>query len=235
MTTTSQLIADNLARVRERIADAAVSSSRKADEIQLVAVTKYVGPAESKALLDAGCVELGESRPQQLWEKAEEQSLASAHWHQIGHLQRNKVQRTLPLVTLIHSVDSLRLLKTIDRTATQLDRHIKVLLELNCSGDAKKHGLSGEGLKALLPELPNFEHVNVCGLMTMASRKGGVAVARSNFAALRELRDLVASECAPVAQLTELSMGMSHDFEEAIREGATIVRIGSLLFDGISP
>jgi pyridoxal phosphate enzyme (YggS family) len=226
-------IADNLIRVRERMANAAVSASRRPEEVQLVAVTKYVGPAEAAALLTAGCPLLGESRPQQLWDKAAEPSLADARWHMIGHLQRNKVRRTLPLVELIHSVDSLRLVKAIDDGASELGKTSRVLLEVNCSGDVEKHGLTADGLKELLPQLATLSHVEVCGLMTMAAREGDVRVAAENFAALRQLRDAVRDECPPQVRLTELSMGMSHDFEIAIREGATIVRVGSLLFEGI--
>ena len=226
-------LADNLTRVRERIAQAAESAGRTADAVQLVAVTKYVDADTTAALLAAGCHVLGESRPQQLQAKAIESSLAAANWHLVGHLQRNKVRATLPHVDLIHSVDSLRLLKSIDSIAQEQDRKARILLEINCSGDQEKHGMTSDGLKELLPELPQFQAVEVCGLMTMAAREGGEQVAGQNFAALRTLRDKVASECPPEVKLTELSMGMSHDFEIAIREGATIVRIGSLLLDGV--
>ncbi|MDZ4658820.1 MAG: YggS family pyridoxal phosphate-dependent enzyme [Bythopirellula sp.] len=227
---TAQLIADNLARVHERIADAAHSVGRSPDEVQLVAVSKYVGVAETAALLAAGCPILGESRPQQLWDKAAEPTLAGAQWHLIGHLQRNKVRRTVAVADLIHSVDSLRLLETINECAAELNRPTRVLLEVNCSGDAAKHGLSAEELRRILPEFPRLEHVTVCGLMTMAALEGGETVAATNFASLRELRDAVQPECPPGVTLSELSMGMSHDFEAAIREGATLVRVGSLLF-----
>src|SRR5262245_48700066 len=131
----SRIIADNLARVRERIASAAEGAGRSPDEVTLVAVSKYVGVAETAALLGAGCPVLGESRPQQLWEKASAPELSKAEWHLVGHLQRNKVHRTLPLVTLIHSVDSLRLLETINESAIEIGHAARVLLEVNCSGD----------------------------------------------------------------------------------------------------
>jgi PLP dependent protein len=233
MSDTAQIFADNLARVRERMASAAVSAGRSPEEVQLVAVSKYVGVAETAALLSAGCNILGESRPQQLWEKAAVPELQGAHWHLIGHLQRNKVRRTLPAVDLIHSVDSLRLLEVINETAIELNRPIRVLLEVNCSGESAKHGLTADELKMLLVELPRFDHVSVDGLMTMAALEGGENIASQNFAALRELRDDVQAECPAGVNITELSMGMSHDFEAAIREGATLVRIGSLLFEGL--
>ena len=233
MSDSAARIADNLVRVRERMADAAVSASRRPEEVQLVGVTKYVGPAEAAALLTAGCPQLGESRPQQLWDKAVEPSLADARWHMIGHLQRNKVRRTLPAVDLIHSVDSLRLVKAIDGVAREIGKRTRVLLEVNCSGDTEKHGLTADGLKELLSQLATLSHVEVCGLMTMAAREGDNRVAAKNFAALRQLRDAIRGDCPPQVRLAELSMGMSHDFEIAIREGATIVRVGSLLFEGI--
>ncbi|TWU20897.1 YggS family pyridoxal phosphate-dependent enzyme [Bythopirellula polymerisocia] len=235
MSLTVQLITDNLARVRERIAEAATSVNRDPGEIQLIGVSKYVGVAETAALLAAGCIDLGESRPQQLWEKAEAQELASARWHLVGHLQRNKVRRTLPVVELIHSVDSWRLLKAIDQCAEELGLTACVLLEVNCTGENAKHGLSADELRRLLPSLPELKHVSARGLMTMAALKGGLAVAENNFAALRELRDESLGECPLGVHLPELSMGMSQDFEAAIRAGATMVRVGSCLFDGVAP
>lgn len=226
-------IADNLDHVRERIQRAAESAGRSASEVQLVAVTKYADVEVTAALVRAGCDTLGESRPQQLWDKAEATGLENVCWHLIGHLQRNKVQRTLPLVQLIHSVDSPRLLRAIDKAAEHQQRRARVLLEVNCSGEAAKHGLTGDGLKELLTQLPMNPHVEVCGLMTMAAYEGGLETAGRNFATLRELRDMVGSECPPGTTLRELSMGMSNDFEVAIREGATMVRIGSLLFEGL--
>ena len=226
-------IGENLARVNERIASAAKSAGRDPSEVRLVGVTKYVGAAEAAALFAAGCPLLGESRPQQLWDKVANPTLAEAQWHMIGHLQRNKVRRTLPMAELIHSVDSLRLATTIDTVARELDQPARILLEVNCSGEAEKHGLTAEGLREILPQLAELTHVEVQGLMTMAARTGGESVAAKNFAALRRLRDDVASECPPRISLAELSMGMSHDFEVAIREGATIVRVGSLLFEGV--
>jgi len=233
MTNLDHKIAENLARVRQRIYQAAESAGRAADDVQLVAVTKYVDASLAAVLLAGGCQVLGESRPQQLWNKAADPQLNQARWHLIGHLQRNKVQRTLPLVDLIHSVDSPRLLQAIDIAAAEQDRSARVLLEINCSGDQAKHGLTADGLKEILAQLPTYSHVEVCGLMTMAARKGGASTAARNFAALRQLRDQVAPECPPDARLTELSMGMSQDFEAAIREGATLVRVGSLLFQGL--
>jgi PLP dependent protein len=233
MDPTTQRIADNVRRIQERMAAAALSVGGSPAGIQLVAVSKYVGVPQTAALIAAGCPILAESRPQQLWDKAAAPELAGVRWHLVGHLQRNKVRRTLPLVEMIHSVDSWRLLEEIDRTAGELGCSPQVLLEVNCSGEAAKHGLSPDGLRQLVADLPQLAHVKVCGLMTMAALAGGEGVAEQNFAALRELRDRAQRDCPPGVSLAELSMGMSHDFEAAIRQGATLVRIGSLLFAGV--
>jgi len=226
-------IAENVAHIRGRIADAAARSGRAASDITLVAVTKYVSAAEVRALVAAGCRELGESRPQQLWEKAAELADLPIQWHLIGHLQRNKVRRTLPLVAMIHSVDSPRLLAAIDADAGESPRPFPVLLEVNTSGETAKHGLQPGEVEPLLTELPRYRHVAVRGLMCMASLEGGPDAARRDFAALRQLRDRLRGRCPPGVALDELSMGMSGDFEIAIEEGATIVRVGSALFEAV--
>lgn len=229
----AQRIANNVAAVKQRIAEAAKRSGRDAADVCLVAVTKYVDTEATRAIYQAGCQDLGESRPQQLWSKAEALADIEARWHMVGHLQRNKVARTLPLVSLLHSMDSLRLARELEREAAKLDRTINVLLEVNISGDTAKHGFSPDDVEPALPELAQMAHVRVQGLMTMAHREGGVDVARADFSALRDLRDRLSNVCPQNVSLAQLSMGMSGDFEAAIAEGATIVRVGSVLFEGI--
>jgi hypothetical protein len=237
-------IADNLRRVRERIALAAESAGRGAEDIKLVGVTKYVGPREAAELVAAGCIDLGESRPQELWSKAAALEVdikrarvfipSVVRWHLVGHLQRNKVRRTLPLVSLNHSVDSERLLAAISEERAATDDYpppASVLLEVNTSGEPAKHGLAPDAVEPLLAAAPRYAHVAICGLMTMAALEGGTEVAARNFATLRELRDRLIPNAPDGVRLDELSMGMSGDFEVAIREGATIVRIGSLLWE----
>jgi pyridoxal phosphate enzyme (YggS family) len=228
-----QIIADNVARVRERIAAAASKAGRQPREIKLLAVSKYVDAATAAMLLDAGCTDLGESRPQELWAKAAAPELAGVHWHHVGRLQRNKVRRTLPLVELIHSVDSERLIAEIDEQAKALQLTPRVLLEVNCSGESAKQGLSADDARRLMSLMPRYSNVQVVGLMTMAALEGGLEAAYANFAALRKLRDELAKEAPAGVQLNDLSMGMSGDFEAAVAEGATIVRIGSMLFEGL--
>jgi pyridoxal phosphate enzyme (YggS family) len=230
MTDISARIAENLQAVGARIAAAAHVAGRAAEEVRLVAVTKYAGVAEARALIEAGCLDLGESRPQELWLKADAIADPRVRWHLVGHLQRNKVRRTLPLVSLIHSVDSLRLLATIDEESRTLDRVTPVLLEVNISADLAKHGFRPEEMPGIIAQLPEYPYVKVCGLMGMASLDGDLDSARGDFARLRQLRDPLQT----IHPLPELSMGMSGDLEAAIAEGATIVRIGSALFEGIS-
>jgi pyridoxal phosphate enzyme (YggS family) len=199
----------------------------------LVGVTKYVEPPLARMLVEAGLNTLGESRPQELWSKADALADLAVSWHLIGHLQRNKVRRTLPLWPVIHSADSLRLLEEISREAEALARPANVLLEVNVSGDHSKHGFQPAEIEPILSPIAKLPGVNVLGLMTMASLAGGADRAKRDFAALRELRDDLAKNCPEKIVLRELSMGMSGDFEVAIEEGATIVRVGSALFEGI--
>ena len=223
-------IAANLAHVHERIAVAARRSNRRPDSVRLVAVSKYVDATMARELVKAGCRDLGEARPQALWRKAEELGAADIRWHLIGHLQTNKVRRTLPLISLIHAIDSEKLLDAVNAEAGLLGRRVSVLLEVNVSGEAAKHGFPPGAVGPLLGHAVSWPHLQIQGLMCMAALEGGTDVARRNFASLRELREQLAGNCPPEVSLSELSMGMSGDYEVAIEEGATIVRIGSALF-----
>ena len=228
-------IAANLQRVRERIAQAAERSGRSAESVTLVGVTKYLPTAATRVLADQGCLDLGESRPQSLWEKSADLADLPIRWHMIGHLQRNKVKRTLPLLSLLHSGDSLRLLEEVNGEAASLNRRLPVLIEVNISGDAAKHGFSPEEVEPALSQVAELTRLQVRGLMTMASLEGGADQARHDFAALRELRDRLRTVCPPSIRLDELSMGMSGDYEAAILEGATLIRVGSALCEGLDP
>jgi pyridoxal phosphate enzyme (YggS family) len=224
-------IAENVARVQGRIAAAAIRSGRTARDVALVAVTKYVSADLVRPLVAAGCCDLGESRPQQLWEKAAALVDLPIRWHLIGHLQRNKVRRTIPLVTMIHSIDSERLLQAVGEESPCL---VPVLLEVNVSGEAAKGGFTPERVASQLEQLAGIRNIRIRGLMCMAGLEGDLAAARRDFAALRQLRDRLRAACPAGASLNELSMGMSGDYEVAIEEGATIVRVGSALFEGVA-
>jgi len=225
-------IADNLNHVRVRIAAAASRSGRDPSAITLVAVTKYASSGSIAALIDAGCLDLGESRPQQLWQRAVEFADRGVRWHMIGHLQRNKVARTMPLVSLVHSCDSLRIAAAIDQAVEQASQQVDALLEVNISADPAKGGFAADEVAPALDQLAGLSRLRIRGLMAMAGKPDDAVAARADFRRLRELRDQLRANCPPSVGLDELSMGMSGDFEVAIEEGATIVRVGSALFEG---
>jgi pyridoxal phosphate enzyme (YggS family) len=223
----------NVGSVRERIAASAKRSGRSANDVTLVAVTKYVDATVTEALFQAGCEHLGENRPQVLWDKADVIGQPDLKWHLIGHLQRNKMARTAPITSLIHSVDSNRLLNSINSVGVDLGRPIHVLLEAKISGDEAKHGYDEPGLADALEYATSLKYVHVSGLMGMAGLGLEESETRQQFARLRELKEKYASQSSGNIDLKELSMGMSNDFEWAIEEGATIVRVGSLLLEGV--
>ena len=224
-------IQDNWMCVVEEVKDATRMAGRSPDSVTVIGVSKYVDEKTTQALFDAGCTQLGESRPQSLWQKADALGQPAAiRWHMIGHLQRNKVRRLLRFQPLIHSIDSERILHAIAEEATNQSQQIDVLLEVNISGDDAKTGFSPTQLPRVFESLP-LSGVVVKGLMAMAGWKTKPDEAKRHFEQTRELRDeLLQSSCQA---LPELSMGMSGDFREAIASGATMVRIGSRLFDGV--
>jgi len=226
-------IQQNLEAVRERMHSACERAGRPADCVRLVAVTKYAPAEAARQLVEAGCSDLGESRPQSLWKKAEELEDLSVRWHMIGHLQRNKARRTLPLVTMIHSLDSMRLIQAVDDECRAADQTVTGLLEVNISGDEAKHGFHPHELAQVVESWDPGCRIKLSGLMGMAGLESSSSEAQRQFAALRELRDQLQAVAPEGIELTELSIGMSNDFEEAIAEGATLVRIGSTLMEGV--
>ena len=233
MTEEQRTIANNIGRIRERIATAADRAGRSPENILLIAVTKYADVAQTRCVALAGLHDLGESRPQILWEKATSLASDSIRWHLVGHLQRNKVARTIAHTHLIHSVDSHRLLKEIERESSKVNRAADILLEVNISDDTNKHGFSPSDLDETLSLIADLQHIRVHGLMAMASREGGPTVAQKEFAAVRTLRDHLSENLPANISLNELSLGMSGDLEEAILEGATMVRVGRALFENL--
>jgi len=221
----------NLEEVDRRIGAACGRVGRRREEVVLVAVTKYTDVATARELYRLGVADLAESRPQELWKKAD--AVPQACWHLVGHLQRNKVADTLPRVCMIHSVDSFRLLEALEQEAARQQRRLDVLIEFNLSGDVTKHGFVKEQLPFVLQAMQGLKQVRVCGLMTMAGWGTDKETARPVFAALRELRNAIRPHVPPGHAVDQLSMGMTGDFEAAVEEGATMVRIGSALFEGL--
>ena len=227
-------VSERLVEIRERVAEACRQSGRQAADVRIIGVTKYGDIDAAREVLAAGCLDLGESRPQELWRKAT--ALANTRppprWHLIGHLQRNKVRRTLEVVHLIHTLDSLRLLTALDDEAALRGRVCDALVEVNLAADPGRTGVSPAQARQLVAMASRCRHVQIRGLMGMASMPEGGDI--SGHARRQIVLQMVAKlpqfRKLPADTLTELSMGMSGDYVEAILEGATMVRIGSALF-----
>lgn len=233
-----QRLRQNIAIVQERVESALAAAGRPSGTVKIVAVSKYVDAAMTWQLVEAGCLELGESRPQSIWDKhasfaTEHAQAAQVRWHMIGHMQRNKVARTLPMIEWLHSLDSLRLAETIHSEASKQSRRIKCLLEVNVTEDTTKTGLPLEQAEKALEQISQLLGIEVCGLMSMSTEGATAEQARREFERVRSLRDQLQSQLSGACDLRELSMGMSGDFEQAIAAGATMVRVGSVLFDGL--
>ncbi len=226
-----QRVGANWHQAVEEVRNAATLAGRSPQSIRIVGVTKYVDVATTAALIAAGCTDLGESRPQMLFDKATSLAGSAVCWHLIGPLQRNKVRRTLHVAHVIHSIDNFRLLEHVETVARELRKTPELLIEVNLSGDEAKHGFTPETLLSGSQVLVELTHAKLVGLMGMAGLHSDLAEAQREFASLRMLRDQLARRTG--LQLPELSMGMSGDFVQAIAEGATLVRIGSRLFEGL--
>lgn len=225
----SATIKASLAETRQAVNAACKRSGRAPESVQLVAVTKYADWQWVEALAAVHQV-FGENRPQQLAERRA--LLPNIQWHLIGQLQRNKVKLAVQNSAMIHSVDSDRLIQKIDSVGKELQQRPRVLLQINVSGEETKSGFEPTAIVENWTQVvTSCPHVDVVGLMTMAPATEDTALIRSVFRSLRQLRDDLLSKHGVV--LPELSMGMSGDFEIAIEEGATLVRIGSRLFDGL--
>jgi pyridoxal phosphate enzyme (YggS family) len=220
-------IATNLARVQERIAEAAGKSGRSPDDIELVAVSKTHSAEKVQAAAEAGQLLFGESRVQEA--RAKIPLLPSRlRWHFIGHLQKNKIRHALPLFELFHGIDSLVLAEDLHRIAGEDGMSPRVLLQVNVAGETSKHGFAPEALRRDLEALLSLGRLTIEGLMTIPPLAPEAEAARCHFVALRELRDELEGECN--VRLPRLSMGMSDDFPIAIEEGATLVRVGTAIF-----
>lgn len=246
---------ENVAGVRQAIADACARAGRDADGVTLVAVTKYVDLPVIQALLAAGVADIGENRVQQLTARAEELGALTGdwpgpapggrpdaarpaprpRWHMVGHLQRNKVKALLPHSSIVHSLDSARLAAEIERVAARLDTPVDALIEINVTGEASKFGVRPAELEAHIAALRPHSHVRLRGLMTMAPFDPDPEHARPHFARLRQLLERLRATGTVGPDCVHLSMGMSQDYAVAVEEGATLVRVGSALYEGFSP
>ena len=226
-----QRLEENVRAVRQRMELACQRVQRPVNAVRLVAVTKYAQPAWMRELFSLGELDWGENRPQQLASRAGEFP-ETVRWHLIGTLQRNKAQLAARHAAVVHSVDSVRLLETLEKQAATSQRTLPVLLEVNISGEAQKHGFTPAELLAVAGAPPATPHLSIEGLMTMAPHSDLPEESRGVFRGLRELRDSL-REQVPAWPLRDLSMGMSGDFEVAIEEGATLVRVGSALWEGL--
>lgn len=229
-------ISENLAEVHARIASACARSGRIVDAVTLVAVTKYADWPWVETLVSLGIRDLGESRPQQLLDRAEKLDPSqNIHWHLIGHLQRNKVRPILGKVFRFHSVDTFKLLDRMQLLAAEVHVSPHALLEVHLSGEATKDGFAITELESQWKSLLKLSPIQITGLMTMAPDTEDEDIIRGVFRSLRQLRDRLETLSEGKLHLPELSMGMSHDYEIAIEEGATLIRLGSRLFAGLKP
>ncbi len=239
-------LSDKLDEVRDRIAKACAQAKREVAEVTLVAVTKTAAPEQIREILQLGVGDLGESRVQMLAQRASQvnefhqrrlqhgdaEVAGKLRWHMIGHLQRNKVKQILPVVSLIHSVDSLRLAEELETAATKADRRLPVLMQINASEEVQKYGVAVGASVHLAEQIDSMPHLQLMGLMSMAPLSEDEAKIRHCFARTREIFEEMKWHKIGGSSFKHLSMGMSHDFEQAIAEGATMVRVGSALFGG---
>ena len=222
-------IAENLEQIRARIAKAAGKAGRDPADVTLVAVSKTVGVDVIRRAIEAGVTIFGESYLQEARTKIP-QITAPVRWDFIGHLQRNKVRHAVGLFEMIHSVDSLPLAQEINLAAGKRGKKARILVEVNVSGERTKSGIDPQGAGSLIQELMSLPHLSVEGLMTMAPYSDNPEDARPCFTALKRLQDALNERHGPALTLKELSMGMSSDFEVAVEEGSTMVRIGTAIF-----
>jgi pyridoxal phosphate enzyme (YggS family) len=226
-------IAENIAAVRERVGAGARRTGRSHEKIALMAVSKTQTPERIREAYDVGLRLFGENRVQEFAGKSGTLAdLRDAEWHMIGHLQTNKAGKAVELFDAVDSVDSVKLAEKLDAAARLLGKKLSVLIEVNVGGEAAKSGVAAGSreLEELLVAAPRFESLAFRGLMTVPPFTEDPRAARPYFRRLRELRDSIAARKLPAVAMEVLSMGMSHDFEVAIEEGSTCVRVGTAIF-----
>lgn len=223
-------IADNIRYVQDKIAQTAADYPEfAASDVKLVAVTKTLGTDKIKAAVDYGMRDLGENRVQEILEKYP-LFPADVRWHLIGHLQTNKVKYIVDKVYMIHSLDSIRLAEEIEKRAAAIDRVIPCLVQVNIADEDTKFGLKQEDAEDFIREMHHFPHIAVEGLMTIGPHVAEEETIRNVFRELRQLKEKLNNLALPAVKMRELSMGMSGDYPLAVREGATMVRVGTTIF-----
>ncbi|HFL1972647.1 MULTISPECIES: YggS family pyridoxal phosphate-dependent enzyme [Stenotrophomonas] len=223
-------IAANLITVRQRIADACARVGRDPASVRLLPVSKTVDDARIRMAVAAGCHELGENKVQEAQRKAETMADLGVHWSVIGHLQTNKARYVARFASEFQALDSLRVAEALQQRLQLEDRTLDVFVQVNTSAEPSKYGLEPDAVEAFVQQLPAFDRLHVRGLMTLAIFTPEVERVRACFVRLRELRDQLQRTAPPGLDLSQLSMGMSGDFEVAIEEGATVVRVGQAIF-----
>ena len=221
------LIAENLERVREQIAEAARKSNRSVEDVELVAISKTHEAEKVREAVEAGQTLFGESKIQEARIKIPELP-SNLRWHFVGHLQKNKIRHALPLFELIHSVDSLALAQDINRVAEEEGLHPRVLIEVNVAGEGSKFGFAPEKLRTDMESLLALPRLSILGLMCIPPIADEAEGSRKYFVELREVRDRIQAEFH--VDLAQLSMGMTQDYAVAVEEGATLVRVGTAIF-----
>jgi pyridoxal phosphate enzyme (YggS family) len=219
-----------LEQVRERIRKVCESCNRDADSVRLVAVSKTIPAGTVKEAIESGVRILGENYVQEAREKFDALIQYPVSWHFIGHLQSNKTKYAVRLFDLIHSVDSLKLARELDKQAKKVDKIQQILVQVNISEEDTKSGITADEAPRLISEISELENLSIRGLMTMPPYFYQPEKVKPFFAALRKLRDQVKERSLTNVSMEELSMGMTGDFEVAIEEGATLVRIGTAIF-----
>ena len=242
-------LAEKLDDIRGRIAKACEKAKRDPKDVTLIAVTKTAGPEAIREIVSLDVTDLGESRVQQLLQRASQMNevlsrrrihgddpapAKAPHWHMIGHVQRNKVKQLLPLIYCVHSIDSLRLAEEIDAAAEKLGQKVNVMMQLNASEESQKFGVAIGAATHLGEQIATMPNLQLAGLMTMAELTDDEKAIRTAFRRTREVFEEMRWQKTGGPGFRHLSMGMSHDYELAIEEGATMVRIGTALFGNVT-
>lgn len=225
------MIADNLRKIRQEIALICQRIGRNPSEITLIAITKSALPEQVQEAIDAGISDIGENRIQEAQGKYLVFKDRPVKFHLVGHLQTNKAKAALEIFDLIHSVDSVHLAQEIEKVAAKIDKKADCLVQVNISAEKSKFGISEKELNSLLEEVSRFKHLEIKGLMTIASLVDVAEEARPYFRRLRLLKEKIEKQKIPNIQMQYLSMGMTNDYKVAIEEGSNMLRIGRAIFE----